>query len=63
VNSNIVVSFNYKMAMKCCLEDDEIEKQLKCKIYGVGLCFFGCLKQYYTKAGFSYWMEGLKPVY
>jgi hypothetical protein len=37
VNSNIVVSFHHKMAMKHCVEDDEIEKQLKCKICGMGL--------------------------
>jgi hypothetical protein len=29
VNSNIVVSFNHKVVMKRCLEDDGIEKQLK----------------------------------
>jgi hypothetical protein len=63
VNSDIVVSFHHKMAMKRCLEDDEIEKHLKCKIHGVGLCFLGCFKEYYTKARFSYWPRGLKPVY
>jgi hypothetical protein len=31
VHSNIVVSFHHTMAMKHCLEDDEIERQLKCK--------------------------------
>jgi hypothetical protein len=63
VNSNIVVSFQHKVAMKCCLEDDEIEKQLKCKICGVGLYFLRCFKEYYTNARFSYWKLGLKPVY
>jgi hypothetical protein len=29
VNSNIVVSFHNKMAVKYYLEDDEIERQLK----------------------------------
>jgi hypothetical protein len=42
VNLNIVVSFLHKMAMKRCLEDYGIEKQLKCKNCGVGLCFLGC---------------------
>jgi hypothetical protein len=41
------------MAMKRHLKDDEIERQLKCKIRDVGLCFLGCLK----KARFSY-MKG-----
>jgi hypothetical protein len=32
VTLNIVVSFYHTMAMKHCLEDDETERQLKCKI-------------------------------
>jgi hypothetical protein len=63
VNLNVVVSFYHTMVMKRCFEDDEIERQLKCKICGVGLCFLGCFKEYYTKARFSYMMRGLKPVY
>jgi hypothetical protein len=39
--------------MKPCLEDDEIERQQKCKIYDVELCFLGCFKEYHTKARFS----------
>jgi hypothetical protein len=31
-NLNIVVSFYHTMAMKCCLEHGEIERQWKCKI-------------------------------
>jgi hypothetical protein len=31
VNSNIVVSVRHEMEMKRRLEDDEIERQLKCK--------------------------------
>jgi hypothetical protein len=31
MNLNIVVSFHHTVAMKHCLEDDEIERQLKCK--------------------------------
>jgi hypothetical protein len=63
VNSNIVVSFHHKMATKCCLEDDEIEKQLKSKICGVGLCIFGCFKKYHKKARFIYMTRRAKPVY
>jgi hypothetical protein len=61
----IIVSFHHKMAMKRCLQDDEIERQLKCKIYDVGLCIFGCFKKYHTKERFSYMMGGggVKPVY
>jgi hypothetical protein len=62
VNLNIVVSLYHTMAMKR-LEDDEIERQLKCKICDVGLCFLGCFKEHYTNARFSYMMQGLKPVY
>jgi hypothetical protein len=58
VTSNIVVSFYHTMAMKPCLQDDEIERQLKCKIYDVGLCFHGCFKEYYTKARFSIGCKG-----
>jgi hypothetical protein len=39
VNLNIVVSFYHRIAVKRCLEDDEIERQLKSKIYDMGLCF------------------------
>jgi hypothetical protein len=37
VNLNTVVLFHHPMAMKHCLEDDEIEMQQKCKIYDMGL--------------------------
>jgi hypothetical protein len=40
--------------MISCLEDDEIERQLKCKICDVGLCIFGCFNEYHTNARFSY---------
>jgi hypothetical protein len=42
---------------------DEIERLLKCKICDVGLCIFGCFKKYHTKARFSYWTRGVKPIY
>jgi hypothetical protein len=58
VNSNIVVSFHHKMGMIRCLEEDEIERQLKCKICDVGLCIFGCFSKYHTKARFSYMTRG-----
>jgi hypothetical protein len=58
VNSNIVVSNNHKMGMICCLEDGEIERQLKCKICDVGLCIFVCFNKYHTKARFSYMTRG-----
>jgi hypothetical protein len=32
VNLNTVVSYHHQMTMIRCLEDDEIEGQLKCKI-------------------------------
>jgi hypothetical protein len=48
-----LVSFHPTMAMKHRLEDDEIERQLKCKICDVGLCILGCFEEYHTKAGFS----------
>jgi hypothetical protein len=52
------------MAIKGCFENDEIERQLRCKICDKGLCIFGCFKKYHTKARFSYMMwEGGKPVY
>jgi hypothetical protein len=54
VNLDIVVSFHHKLAVKRCLENDEIERQLKCKICDVGLCIFGCFKKFHTKARFSY---------
>jgi hypothetical protein len=60
---NIVVSFYHTMAVKSCLEDNEIERHLKCKICDVGLWFLGCFKEYYTKTRFSYMMQGLKSVY
>jgi hypothetical protein len=63
VNSNIVVSFHHKMVMKCCLEDDEIERQLKCMICDMGLCILGCFKEYHTNVRFSHMKQGLKPVY
>jgi hypothetical protein len=50
VNSNIVVSFHHTMVMKHNLEDDEIERQLKCKIHDKGLCIVGCFEEYHTKA-------------
>jgi hypothetical protein len=37
VNSDIVVSFHHKVAVKRCLGNDEIERQLECKICDVGL--------------------------
>jgi hypothetical protein len=57
-NSNIVVSVHPSMAMKR-LEDDEIERQLKCKICDVGLCIFGFFKKYHTKARFNYMTRGV----
>jgi hypothetical protein len=54
VNSNIVASFHHKLGMIRCLEDDEIERQLKCKIRDVGLRSFVCFNKYHTKAKFSY---------
>jgi hypothetical protein len=54
VNSNIVVSFHHKMGIIRCLEEDEIERQLKCKIRDMGLCIFGCFNKYHTNARFSY---------
>lgn len=42
--SNIVVPFHHTMAMKRCLESDEIDRQLKCKICGMGLCTFQVLQ-------------------
>jgi hypothetical protein len=59
VNSDIVVSFHHKVAMKHRLENNEIEKQLKCKICGVGLCFLGCFKEPDSVTGRGV----LKPVY
>jgi hypothetical protein len=50
VNSNIVVSFHHTVAVKRCLEDDEIERQLKCKIRDVRLCILGCFEKYHKKA-------------
>jgi hypothetical protein len=49
VNSNIVVSLHHTMAMKHCSEDNEIERQLNCKIHDVGLCILGCFEDYHTK--------------
>jgi hypothetical protein len=63
VDSNIVVSYHHKMAMIRCLEDDETERQLKCKICDVGLGIFRYFKKYHTKARFSYMMRGVNPVY
>jgi hypothetical protein len=63
VISDFVVSFHHKLAVKRCLENDEIERQLKCKIYDVELCIFGYFKKYHTKARFSYWTWRVKPIY
>jgi hypothetical protein len=60
-NSNIVVSYHHKMAMIRCLEDYEIERQLKCKICDVDLCIFGCFRKYHTKARFSYMTREGEP--
>jgi hypothetical protein len=46
------------MTMNCCLEDDEIERQLKGKICDVGLFIFRCFKKYHAKARFSYMTLG-----
>jgi hypothetical protein len=62
MNSNIVVSYHHNMAMIRCLED-EIERQLKCKVCDMGLCIFGCFKKYNTKERFSYMTQGVNPVY
>jgi hypothetical protein len=51
VNLNIVVSFYHTMAVKHCLEDGEIERQLKCRVYDE-LCILGCFEEYYKKARF-----------
>jgi hypothetical protein len=48
LNFNIVVSFHHAMAMKCRLEDDEIEKQLKCKKCDADI--LRCLEEYHKKA-------------
>jgi hypothetical protein len=41
MNSDIVVSFHDKLAAKCCLEfNDEIDRQLQCKICDVELHFW-----------------------
>jgi hypothetical protein len=45
VNSTVVGSYRHKMAMIRCLEDDEIERQLKCKMCDVGQCMFGSFKK------------------
>jgi hypothetical protein len=63
VSLNILLPFYHTVAIKRCLEDDEIERQLRCKICDVGLCFPGCFKDYYTKARFSNMTRGSKPVY
>jgi hypothetical protein len=62
VNLDIIVSFHHKLVVKR-LENDENERQLKCKICDVGLCIFGCFKNYHTKARFSYWTWRVKPIY
>jgi hypothetical protein len=46
------------MGMILCLEDDDIERRLKCKICDVELCIFGCFNKYHTKARFSYMTRG-----
>jgi hypothetical protein len=53
MNSNTVVSFHHTTAMKCHLEDDETERQLKCKNCDVGLCSLICFEEYHTKARFN----------
>jgi hypothetical protein len=59
VNSNIIVSFHRAMEMKRRLEDDEIERQLKCKIVTWDNTFSGASKsKYHTKARFSYMTRG-----
>jgi hypothetical protein len=63
VNLNIIVLFHHKIAMKRCLQDDETERQLKCKICDMGLCIFGCFKKYHKKVRFSYMTWGVTPVY
>jgi hypothetical protein len=50
VNSNIVVTFHHKMAMRFLLEYDEIERQLKCKIRDVGMCIIRCFEEDHTMA-------------
>jgi hypothetical protein len=62
VNSNIVVSFNHKLEIIRCLEDDEIERQLKCTLCDMGLCSFVCFNMYHTKARFSYMTRGMNRV-
>jgi hypothetical protein len=59
VNLNTVVSFYHTMAMKHCLEDGEIERELKCKIYDE-LCILGCFEECYKKARFSYITRGVE---
>jgi hypothetical protein len=56
---NIVVSYHHAIAMKRCLGDDETERQLKCKLCDLELCFLVCFKEYHTKVRFRYWMRGL----
>jgi hypothetical protein len=53
------------MAIKHHLEDDETERQLKCKKCDVVLCILECFKEYHTKARFSYmtWGWGMNPIY
>jgi hypothetical protein len=67
VNSNVVVSLYHTMAMKCHLEGDEVEKQLKYKLHDVGLSILGCFEEYHTKVQFNLMAwgggGGLKPVY
>jgi hypothetical protein len=63
VNLNIVVSFHHKMAMQRCFGNDEIERQLKCKICDMVLYMFGCFKKYHRKERYSYMMRGVKHVY
>lgn len=56
--TNIVDSFHHKMAIKRCLEDYEVERQLKCTICDMGLCIFRCFKKYPIKLRLSYMMRG-----
>jgi hypothetical protein len=53
MNLNIVVSFHHAMAMKRHLEDDEIERQLKCKKCDVGLYILRYFEEYHTKVRFT----------
>jgi hypothetical protein len=53
VNLNIVVSFHRTVALIRRLEDDEVERQLKCEIHDTGLCILGCFEECHRKVQFS----------